>query len=56
MQYLPMTTALRLTNQEQVAFAPPIVELLSAMPGITTLTALVAINPKDLAPSERIDY
>ena len=51
-----MTTALRLTNQEQVAFAPPIVELLSAMPGIATLTALVAINPQELSPSDRIDY
>ena len=51
-----MTTALRLTNQEQAAAAPTIVELLSAMPGIATLTALVAINPKDLTPSDRIDY
>jgi hypothetical protein len=51
-----MTTALRLPNQEQVAFAPPIVELLSAMPGIATLTALVAINPQKLSPSDRIDY
>ena len=51
-----MTTALRLTNQERVAFAPPIVELLSAMPGIATLTALVAINPQELSPSDRIDY
>lgn len=51
-----MTTALRLTNLDQVASAPTIVELLSAMPGIATLTALVAINPKDLALSDRIDY
>ena len=51
-----MTTALRLTNQEQVAFAPTIVELLSAMPGIASLTALVAINPQELSPSDRIDY
>ena len=51
-----MTTALRVTNQEQVAFVPTIVELLSAMPGITTLTALVAINPQELSPSDRIDY
>jgi len=51
-----MTTALRLTNQEQTASAPTIVELLSAMPGIATLTALVAINPQELSPSDRIDY
>ena len=51
-----MTTALRLTNQEQVAFAPAITDLLSAMPGIATLTALVAINPQELSPSDRIDY
>ena len=51
-----MTTALRVTNQEQVAFVPTIVELLSAMPGIATLTALVAINPQELSPSDRIDY
>jgi hypothetical protein len=51
-----MTTALRLTNQEQVAFAPAITDLLSAMPGIATLTALVAINPQELSPTDRIDY
>ena len=51
-----MTTALRVTNQEQVAFVQTIVELLSAMPGIATLTALVAINPQELSPSDRIDY
>ena len=51
-----MTTALRLTNQEQVAFAPSITDLLSAMPGIATLTALVAINPQELSPTDRIDY
>jgi hypothetical protein len=52
----PMTTALRLTNQEQTASVPTIVELLSAMPGIATLTFLVAINPQELSPSDRIDY
>jgi hypothetical protein len=51
-----MTTALRLTKIEQDAAAPTIVELLSAMPGIATLTALVAINPQELSPSDRIDY
>ncbi len=51
-----MTTALRLTNQEQTASVPTIVELLSAMPGIATLTFLVAINPQELSPSDRIDY
>ena len=51
-----MTTALRLTNLEQDASAPTIVELLSAMPGIATLTALVAMNPQELSPSDRIDY
>ena len=51
-----MTTALRLTNQDQVAAAPAITDLLSAMPGIATLSALVAINPQELSPSDRIDY
>ena len=51
-----MTTALRLTKIEQEPAAPTIVELLSAMPGIATLTALVAINPQELSPSDRIDY
>ena len=51
-----MTTALRFTNLEQDASAPTIVELLSAMPGIATLTVLVAINPQELSPSDRIDY
>lgn len=51
-----MTTALRLTNLEQDASAPTIVELLSAMPGIATLSVLVAINPQELSPSDRIDY
>ncbi len=51
-----MTTALRLTNQDQLACAPAITDLLSAMPGIATLSALVAINPQELSPSDRIDY
>jgi hypothetical protein len=51
-----MTTALRSTNQDQAAFAPAITDLLSAMPGIATLSALVAINPQELSPSDRIDY
>jgi len=51
-----MTTALRSTNQDQAAFAPAINGLLSAMPGIATLSALVAINPQELSPSDRIDY
>ena len=51
-----MTTALRLTKIEQEPAAPTIVELLSAMPGIATLTALVAINPQELSRSDRIDY
>jgi len=51
-----MTTAFRLTNQDQVAAAPAITDLLSAMPGIATLSALVAINPQELSPSDRIDY
>ncbi|CAB4935998.1 unannotated protein [freshwater metagenome] len=33
-----------------------VTRLLSAYPGIQTLTGLVAINPKDLQPSGRIDY
>lgn len=51
-----MTTALRSTKQDQAAFAPAINGLLSAMPGIATLSALVAINPQELSPSDRIDY
>lgn len=51
-----MTTALRIDEQASIALSPAISELLSAMPGITTLTALVAINPHDLTPVDRIDY
>jgi len=35
---------------------PAIADLLNAMPGIATLSALVAINPQELSPSDRIDY
>jgi hypothetical protein len=38
------------------AWLPEISELLRAIPGIKTLTALVAINPHLLDMSERIDY
>ena len=51
-----MTTALRIDEQRAIAASPAISDLLSAMPGITTLTALVAINPHDLTPVDRIDY
>ncbi len=51
----PMTTALRV---EETWSAQPceIAELVRAIPGIKTLSALVAINPHDLTPSQRIDY
>jgi hypothetical protein len=51
-----MTTALRINNPDANAAAPSIVDLLRAMPGIATLSALVAINPQELTPSDRIDY
>ena len=51
-----MTTALRINNQEPTFLAPAIAELLSAMPGIATLSALVTINPQELSPADRIDY
>lgn len=35
---------------------PTVTELLRAMPGIATLTSLVAINPHQLSPVDRIDY
>ena len=35
---------------------PTIAELLRAMPGIATLASLVAINPHQLSPVDRIDY
>jgi len=38
------------------AFQPLISDLLRAMPGIATLTSLVAINPHQLSPVDRIDY
>ena len=51
-----MTTALRVSDQESTFLAPAIADLLSAMPGIATLSALVAINPQELTPADRIDY
>jgi hypothetical protein len=51
-----MTTALRINDPGATAAAPSIVDLLRAMPGIATLSALVAINPQELTPSDRIDY
>lgn len=51
-----MTTALRKIDQDFNVVAPDIAELLNAMPGIATLTSLVAINPQDLSPADRIDY
>lgn len=36
--------------------SPTIADLLRAMPGIATLTSLVAINPHQLSPVDRIDY
>lgn len=51
-----MTTALRVKEEEPIAVSPAISDLLNAMPGIATLSALVAINPQELSPSDRIDY
>ena len=51
-----MTTAVRLTNHDHLAISPTVTDLLIAMPGIATLTALVAINPQELTPADRIDY
>jgi Domain of unknown function (DUF222)/HNH endonuclease len=51
-----MTTALRINDPGANAVATSIVDLLRAMPGIATLSALVAINPQELTPSDRIDY
>jgi Domain of unknown function (DUF222) len=51
-----MTTALRISDQEPTFLAPKIADLLRAMPGIATLSALVAINPQELTPADRIDY
>jgi hypothetical protein len=52
----PMTTALRINDPAECALTPSIADLLRAMPGIATLSALVAINPQELTPSDRIDY
>ena len=51
-----MTTALRVDHQDLTVLTPAIADLLNAMPGIATLSALVAINPQELSPSDRIDY
>ena len=51
-----MTTALRVDHQDLTVLDPAIADLLNAMPGIATLSALVAINPQELSPSDRIDY
>lgn len=51
-----MSTALRINDPGATAAATPIVDLLRAVPGIATLSALVAINPQELTPSDRIDY
>ncbi len=51
-----MTTALRLTDQGPRADATLVADLVRAMPGIATLSALVAINPQELTLSDRIDY
>ncbi len=51
-----MTTAFRINDPDECALTPSIVDLLKAMPGIATLSALVAINPQELTPSDRIDY
>lgn len=51
-----MTTALRVKEEVPIAVSPAISDLLNAMPGIATLSALVAINPQELSPSDRIDY
>ena len=52
----PMTTALRIRDHDSSVLVSEIADLLNAMPGITTLTALVAINPQELSPADRIDY
>jgi len=44
----PMTTALRVKEEEPIAVSPAISDLLNAMPGIATLSALVSINPQVL--------
>ena len=51
-----MTTALRVKEEEPIAVSPAISDLLNAMPGIATLSALVSINPQELSPADRIDY
>ena len=45
-----------ISGRELLVDPPTIADLLRAMPGITTLTSLVAINPHQLSPVDRIDY
>ncbi len=45
-----------ISGPELLVDPPTIADLLRAMPGITTLTSLVAINPHQLSPVDRIDY
>ena len=45
-----------ISGPELLVDLPTIADLLRAMPGITTLTSLVAINPHQLSPVDRIDY
>jgi len=51
-----MTTATRINHQGATVLRPAITDLVKAMPGIATLTSLVAINPHDLSPVDRVDY
>lgn len=53
---LSMRSAMAHSNEIKSDNDPQISELLRAMPGIRTLTALVAIDPHLLEKSDRIDY
>lgn len=46
----------KISGPELLVDPPTITDLLRAMPGIATLTSLVAINPHQLSPVDRIDY
>lgn len=46
----------KISGPELLVDLPTITDLLRAMPGIATLTSLVAINPHQLSPVDRIDY
>jgi hypothetical protein len=61
--YLPMSTAAEIVSLDDNFGGPTeldsseqVVRLLNAIPGITTLTHLVGIDPNRLSPSSRIDY